>query len=319
MLPQRLYVQHAGRAWWRLTLPIGDAAALGARLARERATLATLSHAEAQAVAPLHALAEGTAPAHYAQAVTQAVQRIRRGELVKVVLARRGAYAFDTPPSPAALLARLGARHPDCVRYVWRRGGKAWIGATPETLVRLDGRTLRTQALAGTRSAERADELLESIKERHEHAIVVDAIRRAIAPLARELPPPREPVILRLRGLAHLHTPIEATLRSDVDLLRLVQALHPTPAVCGLPGASAAALLAALETEPRGLYAGPFVRLSPCGGGHAVVALRGAVIEGRTAMLPAGAGIVDGSEGEAELAETRVKQRSVLDAFQGER
>ncbi len=213
------------------------------------------------------------------------------------------------------MLARLGARHPDCVRYAWRRGGKTWLGATPETLVRLDGCTLRTEALAGTRSSEHAAELLVSVKERHEHAIVIDAIRRAIAPLTAELPPPRGPEIRALRGLAHLCTPIEATLRADVEFLRLVRAMHPTPSVCGLPAAPAAALLMALEPEPRGLYAGPFVRLSMNGDGHAVVALRGAVLDGCLAVVPAGAGIVDGSDGEAELAETQIKQNTVLDAL----
>jgi isochorismate synthase EntC len=105
-------------------------------------------------------------------------------------------------------------------------------------------------------------------------------------------------------------------LRAEVDFLHLVHALHPTPAVCGVPAARAAAVLAALEPEPRGLYAGPFLRLSPYGDGHAVVSLRGTVVDGRVAVVPAGAGIVAGSDGEAELAETRVKQRSVLDAFQ---
>jgi len=315
MLPERLYVQHGGRAWWRLTRPVREAGALPARLAQSRKALAALAHAETQAVAPWQTPDEGLLPQRYADAVTRAVGRIRQGELVKVVLARRGSVVFDAAPSPAALLARLGARHPDCVRYAWRRGTKTWLGATPETLVRVDGRRLSTQALAGTRPSALAAELLQSVKERHEHAIVVDAIRRAIAPLTRALPSPSEPVIRRLRGLAHLQTPIEALLRDGVDFLRLVRALHPTPAVCGLPADRAAALLAALEHEPRGLYAGPFVRLSPNGDGHAVVALRGAVLEGRRAVLPAGAGIVEGSDGEAELAETRVKQRSVLDAF----
>ncbi len=319
MLPERLYVQQAGRAWWRLTLPLAEADSMPARLARDRVALAALQATEAVPLPALHALGEGGAPARYAQAVTQAVERIRHGELVKVVLARRGAVAFDDAPSPAALLAHLGARHPDCVRYAWRRGGKTWLGATPETLVQLDGRRLRTQALAGTRPSALATELLDSVKDRHEHAIVVEALRRAITPLAGLLPPPSEPLIRRLRGLAHLYTPIEATLREEVDFLRLVHALHPTPAVCGLPTDAAAALLAALEPEPRGLYAGPFVRLSPYGDGHAVVALRGAVVEGRIAVVPAGAGIVEGSEGDAELAETRVKQRSVLDAFQDRR
>ena len=317
MLPERLYVQRGGRAWWRMTVPVSDVAALQRWLACERKALAALAHAEAQPLPAWHALGEGGAPAHYVQAVAQAVQRIQRGELVKVVLARRGAVAFDTAPSPAVLLARLGERHPDCVRYAWRRGHKIWLGATPETLVGVDGRKLRTHALAGTRTAELADELLASAKDRHEHAIVVDAIRQALAPLTCALPLPCAPVVRRLHGLAHLHTAIEATLRGDVDFLRLVHALHPTPAVCGVPAARAAALLAALEPEPRGLYAGPFLRLSPDGDCHAVVSLRGAMIDGRIAVLPAGAGIVEGSEGEAELAETRVKQGSVLDAFQG--
>jgi len=317
MLPERLYVEQGGRAWWRLTLPVREAAALQPRLAQARRMLATLARAEAMPVPAWQPQDEGGSPQHYARAVTRAVERIRQGELVKVVLARRGSVLFDTAPAPAVLLARLGAHHPDCVRYAWRRGGKTWLGATPETLVRVEGRRLSTLALAGTRSSELAAELLHSAKDRHEHAIVVDAIRRALAPLTRALPPPREPVIRRLHGLAHLQTPIEALLREDVDFLRLVRALHPTPAVCGLPADRAAALLAALESEPRGLYAGPFVRLSPDGDGHAVVALRGLVLDGRNAMLPAGAGIVEGSDGDAELAETRVKQRSVLDAFRG--
>ena len=318
MLPERLYVQRGRRAWLRLTLPERDGAALGHRLARERAALAGLAAAETEPLPLLHTVEEGDAPHRYAQAVTQAVECIRHGGLVKVVLARRAAVAFDTEPSPAAVLARLGARHPDCVRYAWRSGGKVWLGATPETLVRVDGRTLHTDALAGTRSSELVAELLASVKERHEHAVVVDAIRRAIAPLTEALPPPSEPVIRALRGLAHLHTPIEATLRAGVDFLHLVRALHPTPAVCGLPAERAAALIAALETEPRGLYAGPFLRLASDGDGHAVVSLRGAVLAGHVAVVPAGAGIVDGSDGDAELAETRVKQNTVLDALRGE-
>jgi salicylate biosynthesis isochorismate synthase len=315
MLPERLYVQQGGRAWWRLTLPLREAGALQARLAQGRRTLLTLAYAEARAVPRWHALDDGASPQAYAQAVTRAVQRIRQGELVKVVLARRGSVVFDAAPTPADLLTRLGTLHPDCVRYAWRRGDKAWLGATPETLVRVDGRRLTTQALAGTRPSASAAELLDSIKDRHEHAIVVDAIRGALAPLACTLPPPSEPVIRRLHGLAHLQTPIAAWLREDVDFLRLVHALHPTPAVCGLPVQHAAALLAALEPQPRGLYAGPFVRLSPDGDGHAVVALRGLVLDGRRAALPAGAGIVEGSDGDAEWEETRIKQRSLLDAF----
>jgi len=317
MLPVRLYVQQGGRAWWRLTLPLSADGSLPARLARERAALAGLAHAETEPLPMLREIAEGDEPGRYARSVTQAVERIRRGELVKVVLARRSAVAFERAPSPAAVLARLGARHPDCVRYVWRCGGKTWLGATPETLVSVDGHTVRTEALAGTRPYGQQAELLASVKERHEHATVVDAIRHTIAPLCGTLPPAREPVIRSLRGLVHLHTPIEASRREGVDFLQLVHALHPTPAVCGVPSGVAAALLSELEPEPRGLYTGPFVRLSASGDGQAVVSLRGAILSGHHAVVPAGAGIVDGSEGEAELAETRVKQNTVFDALRG--
>jgi isochorismate synthase len=317
VLPEQLYLQQDGRAWWRLTLPLRDVGELPARLTQGRRALRTLARAEAQAVPPWQACDDGASSQGYALGVTRAVQRIRDGELVKVVLARRGGVVFDAAPTPAGLLARLGEHHPDCVRYAWRRGSKTWLGASPETLVRVDGRRLTTQALAGTRPSAAAAELLNSPKDRHEHAIVVDAICDALAPLTHALPPPGEPAIRRLHGLAHLQTPIAALLRDDVEFLRLVHALHPTPAVCGVPAERAAALLAALEPQPRGLYAGPFVRLSPDGDGHAVVALRGLVLDGRHAVLPAGAGIVEGSDGDAELAETRVKQRSLLDAFRG--
>ncbi|MBK1715915.1 isochorismate synthase [Rubrivivax gelatinosus] len=315
VLPERLVVQRGGRAWLRLTLPAQLADTLHARLAEAAAEIAALAPAEAAPLPGFEDLDEGAAPGGFSRAVGEAVRRIRAGELVKVVLARRAGIRFDRAPSAAAVLRRLSQHQPAAVRYAWCRGGKAWLGATPETLLRLDGRLLRTEALAGTRPEALADELHADTKERHEHAVVVDAVRAAIAPWVQALPPLRTPGLRRTRGLAHLHTPIEATLRADADALALVRALHPTPAVCGLPTEAAAALLAALEGEPRGLYAGPVLRLSADGSAHAVVALRGAVLAGRNAVLPAGAGIVDGSDGERELAETRAKQHSVLDAW----
>lgn len=315
VLPERLVVQRGGRAWLRLTLPAAEADTLRTRLAAVARELAALPPAESEALPDFDEFDDADTAARYAAAVGDAVARIRAGELVKVVLARRANIAFERAPSAAAVLRRLSAHQSGAVRYAWCRGGKAWLGATPETLLRLDGRTLRTEALAGTRPEARAEELYADAKERHEHAVVVDAVRAAIAPWVQALPPTRAPGLRRTRGLAHLHTPIEATLRADTDALALVHALHPTPAVCGLPADRAATLLAALEGQPRGLYAGPVLRLSADGTAHAVVGLRGALLTGRLAMLPAGAGIVDGSDGEGELAETRAKQGSVLDAW----
>lgn len=315
VLPERLVVQRGGRAWLRLTLPAAEADTLRARLTSVARELAALPAAEAVPLPGFETFEDRAAARQYTAAVGDAVARIRAGELVKVVLARRASIAFDGTPTAAAVLRRLSAHQSGAVRYAWCRGGKAWLGATPETLLRLDGRTLRTEALAGTRPEAQADELHADAKERHEHAVVVDAVRAAIAPWVQALPPTRPPGLRRTRGLAHLHTPIEATLSADTDALALVHALHPTPAVCGLPTARAAQLLASLEGQPRGLYAGPVLRLSADGTAHAVVGLRGAVLSGRLAVLPAGAGIVEGSDGDRELAETCAKQGSVLDAW----
>ncbi len=252
----------------------------------------------------------------YPAAVEAAVAAIREGDLQKVVLARRSLALFDGPLPLARTFAQLAAHHPACVRYAWADEGRAWVGATPETLVRVDGVRVRCDALAATRDGSFAS--LPTEKERREHGLVVDAILAALAPFCAPISAPSAPVARRLRGLAHLHTPIEARLLGPTSLASLVAALHPTPAVGGAPRVEALALLRALEVEPRGLYAGPFLRREADGGGIAVVALRGAVLDGRAAWLTTGAGIVEGSDGWEELAETEAKMESVAAALRGD-
>jgi len=309
-------VQRGGRAWWRMTVPVSDVAALQRWLACERKALAALAHAEAQPLPAWHALGEGGAPAHYVQAVAQAVQRIQRGELVKVVLARRGAVAFDTAPSPPCCWrASVNATPTACAtpggaatRSGWAPHPRPWWASTAQA----------AHARAGRHAHRRTRRRVAGLGQGpSEHAIVVDAIRQALAPLTRALRRRARRSCAACTDWRTCTPPSRPRCAATSTSCAWCTRCTPRLPSAAVPAARAAALLAALEPEPRGLYAGPFLRLSPDGDCHAVVSLRGAVIDGRIAVLPAGAGIVEGSEGEAELAETRVKQGSVLDAFQG--
>jgi salicylate biosynthesis isochorismate synthase len=174
---------------------------------------------------------------------------------------------------------------------------------------------VRTHALAGTirRGATPDDDralgaaLMVSAKERLEHALVVDAIRAALAPLSRELDVPDQPSLHRLPKLQHLSTPIRATLNAEATLLQVVAALHPTPAVAGHPRAPALDHIRAHEGFDRGWYAAPIGWIDAHGNGDFIVALRSALIAGGACRLFAGCGIVADSEPVNEYQETELK------------
>jgi len=312
LLPRLQYERDGERAILRLF------GAPGERLEPER-ELSRLVEAERAPLPPApRSLGRLTVrrAADYPEAVELAVRTLRERRGEKVVLARRSLALFHGPLSAATVFAQLGARHPGCARYAWLAGGRAFVGATPETLVRVEGRRVTCDALAATREGSFAGGATD--KERREHGLVVRALREALAPLCLPLPEAPAPGSRELRGLSHLFTPVAATLRHAPQLVELVRALHPTPAVGGLPRALARELQRALEPEPRGLYAGPFLRREASGDGVAYVMLRGALLDGRAAWLTAGAGLVEGSDGWAELQETEAKLESVFAALRSE-
>ncbi len=146
--------------------------------------------------------------------------------------------------------------------------------------------------------------------------MVVEAVEQALAPFCSELRHPPEPVLLGTANVWHLSTPFRGRLGSDgVSVLDLVAALHPTPAVCGVPRDAARKALVELEPLDRGLYAGPVGWVDAAGNGGWAIALRCADVGDRTARLFAGAGIVAGSEPRLELDETERKFRALLDSL----
>lgn len=260
----------------------------------------------------------------YRAVVAKAVARIDAGEFTKIVLARAQEFASDQPLHPLRVLNGLRQRFPDCYAFSLANGrGQSFIGASPERLVRVSKGVLETEALAGSirrgagasEDAALAGTLLRSEKDRREHQHVLAAITARLEHLGLAPEYAAEPGLRRLANVQHLHTPIRATLPENVRLLAVLAALHPTPAVGGSPLAAVLPAIRGLESFPRGLYAGAIGWSNARGGGEFFVGLRSALVDGGTARVYAGAGIVAGSTPEKEFAETELKFKAMLEAL----
>ncbi|MFY0576424.1 isochorismate synthase [Cystobacter fuscus] len=196
--------------------------------------------------------------------VERAVEAIRAGNLLKVVLARAVEVEAEHDFDRVDTLARLREQNPRCATFLFQApDGTAFLGATPETLCRLEGRQLETEALAGSAAPARSGELESSDKDQREHQAVVRYILETLQPLAERVESDREPALLPLKNVVHLRTGIRATLREGVGVAELVSALQPTPAVGGTPRALALEFIAAHESLDRGWYAGPVGWVGP--------------------------------------------------------
>lgn len=261
-------------------------------------------------------------------AVAAGVAEIRTGALEKLVLARDVVATVPSGVHAAKVLGELARRYREC----WTYGVDGLVGATPEMLIQVEGRTAQARVLAGTldrRDAHGEDGLpmdyatrvlAGSEKQRHEHEIAIQSLTSQLAPFSESMNANDEPFILELPNVWHLASDVKAEL-TEVEghvptCLALINALHPTAAVCGTPTQVAGALIRKLEHLDRGPYAGPVGWLDAAGNGEWGIALRGAVIESPdTVRLYAGCGIVDGSLPEAELAETWAKFRPMLESL----
>ena len=260
----------------------------------------------------------------YEEAVGEAVARIRRGEIRKVVLARTIEVTAERELDPRLLAGRLRAVDPDAFTFAVPSDHGVLVGASPELLVSRRGHEVRSNPLAGSapRSGDpeedraNADALIESSKDREEHAIVVDAIAERLRPFCLELEWDPEPVLRDTPNVWHLSTRFRGVLRDPAPTaLELVAVLHPTPAVAGEPREAALETIAELEPFDRGRYAGPVGWVDAEGDGEWAIALRCAELRGNRAVLYAGAGVVADSDPARELDETERKFRAFLDAL----
>jgi menaquinone-specific isochorismate synthase len=255
----------------------------------------------------------------WTESVRRILATIDAGEVRKVVLARQLVVEAVGSIDRRVILDRLRRSHPSCFTYA----AGDFVGASPELLIRRRGGEVASCPMAGTvRRGDTPEEdaalvagLRRSGKEAEEHRLLVEAVVSALAPVCAEPPTAGEPDVVRFPTVSHLATRVSGVLREPApSALALAGLLHPTPAVGGLPRAAALAAIAALEGFDRGLYAGPVGWVDANGDGEWAVALRGAQLDGRRARLVAGAGIVAGSDPDAEWAETEAKLRPMLAA-----
>lgn len=315
-----------GQSW--LTYITGDA---GAEVTPEAAEAVLATYLDE--VAPERAPHSGDrlAPGilsedEYLVAVAEGVRRVQAGGLTKLVLARDIVARLGAPIGTAQVLRELAVRYEDC----WTYSVDGLIGSTPEMLIKVENNTARARVLAGTLDRANAPDgdpdypqrvLAGSEKQLHEHSIAIDSLTRQLEPFTSSMTSHSEPFVLQLPNVWHLASDVTAQLTPDgggrvPTSLALVEALHPTAAVCGTPTTVAGALIRELEHLERGPYAGPVGWMDAEGNGEWGIALRGAVVETPTQIrLYAGCGIVEGSQPEAELAETWSKFRPMIQAL----
>ncbi|MDN5917240.1 MAG: chorismate-binding protein [Pseudonocardia sp.] len=282
-------------------------------------------------------------PSRYRTVVAEAARRMRAGELGKAVLAHDVVAHAETPLDPRFLLHGLSRGYPTC----WSYAVDGLVGATPELLLRLRDGLVESRVLAGTiwpgerrrpnpdgaapdgpdpNGPAPADDsaydlggaLFGSGKDRREHAYAVDSLAASLRPLLRELEVPSAPRVLTLPNVSHLASDVRGHLDPGrpVSLLGLLGAVHPTAAVGGTPTDTATALISEIEGMDRGRYAGPVGYLDAHGGGELGIALRCAELDGPTARLFAGCGIVADSDPDVEVREAAAKMRAVREALQ---
>jgi isochorismate synthase len=265
--------------------------------------------------------------ARYQRAVAQAVERIRAGQMDKVVLSR--SLTLETEIDVAALLGRLGARNAHGYTFAIdlapeSDGRRTLIGASPELLLSRHGTRVRCHPLAGSipRSADahedqrRAQGLLASQKDLHEHALVADMVADSLRPFCHSVNVPSVPSLIATPTMWHLGSEVTAELNEpDMTSLALAMALHPTPAVCGHPAPTARSFIGEVEGFERGFFAGLVGWMDANGDGEWAVTLRCADVRAHSATLYAGAGIVAGSDPELEFLETSGKLRTMLRAM----
>ncbi len=259
-------------------------------------------------------------PGDFEAAIAAAAARIEADQLRKIVLAREVVVAAVSAHDPAAIFGALRAEFPSCFCFCCGTPEAAFLGASPELLVRRSGASASTVALAGStrRSSDPAiddhlgEQLLRSDKNRREQRIVADRIVRALRPHAVWVESAPEPEVVRVANIQHLATAVIAQLAEPRSAIELAGLLHPTPAVGGEPWPLAAAAIAELERMDRGWYAGPVGWMDATEDGEFCVALRSALLRDREAHLYAGVGVVSGSDPSSELAETEVKLGALL-------
>jgi len=223
-------------------------------------------------------------------------------------LATRQRLSLRKPLDPLNLLARLRVQQTNSCRFLWQKNyDESFFGASPERLISLNHNQLLIDALAGTaKKGDDGKELLASSKDLREHHFVVNSIVEQLLRKGIKASHSPQPKLITQGHLIHLHTLIQACVK-EKSPLDLVEALHPTPAVAGLPLSKSLSWLRALEPFDRQTYASPIGWIDKNQNSEFRVAIRYGHVRGYELKLFAGAGLVKGSTVEGEMQEVALK------------
>ncbi|NAW87026.1 isochorismate synthase [Photobacterium halotolerans] len=286
---------------------------------------------------PLQVVARRSEPEEsvFKQAVAQAVEKFQRTQLEKAVLSRVLNIELSDDISASDILARLIKQNPTGFHFaIPQQDQSVLLGASPELLIRQEGQHILSNPLAGSAKRQASadadrqvsEALLQSVKDRYEHRLVIDEIAQQLKPYCRELDVPAGPSLINTPTMWHLSTRIEGQLNtpenqtaqsetSAYNVLQLACLLHPTPAVCGFPFNLSRDAIKELEGYERGMFTGMVGWCDSQGNGEWAVTIRCGKVREKSVRLFAGAGIVDASCPQAEWAETEAKLGTMLNAF----
>lgn len=257
-------------------------------------------------------------------AVRQIQEDIAAGEIYQAVLSQR--FDVKTDAEPFDVYRALRHINPSPYMFFLRIGAESIVGASPEMLVRVEGRRIETHPIAGTRrrgltdadDKALADELLQNEKERAEHVMLVDLGRNDLGRVAEigSVHVPQYMEVERYSHVMHLVSRVEATLAAGSDRLDALMATFPAGTLTGAPKIRAMQIIGALEGPRRGLYGGAVGYLDFAGNLDCCIAIRTVTMRDGHAAVQAGAGIVADSIPAAEYEETRDKARALVQALE---
>ncbi|WP_057761139.1 isochorismate synthase [Cytobacillus praedii] len=264
-------------------------------------------------------------PDQWKDTVAAVVNELKQGELNKVVLARETRLHFSQSIQLEQVLMNLFKLQRESFIFAFESNGDCFIGASPERLVKKSGSSFFTTCLAGSIARGKTDEedrllgdtLLADPKNIIEHEYVVRMIKEAMEEVCDEVTMPSKTQLLKTRDIQHLYTPVTGKAKKDTSLLLLVDRLHPTPALGGLPKEKAVEKIREVEELDRGFYGAPLGWVDYKGNGEFAVSIRSGLIQGDEASLFAGCGVVEDSNPESEYIETKIKFRPMLTALGG--
>ncbi len=262
----------------------------------------------------------------YRKTIFEVLNTIHPGNVEKVVISRSHQVQIDKEFSCISPIQVLRNTYPNCTTFLLSFPNEGiFFGSSPERLIIKNGKTIQTDALAGTiaRGANMEEDrlltktLIGSHKESEEHQFVIEQIREKLETITSDLSIPNIPEIQKLKNVQHLLTPISGNLENGKNVLDLVEFLHPTPAVAGTPTQKALEIIKNSEQYDRGWYSGPVGWIDKNGDGEFCVALRSALVNNDEARVFAGGGIVSESVPDKEWEETELKLLPIISALSG--